>query len=291
MRDYRYVKVPRKERTARKRTSVPRAARGSGGSPRAVVGGLLAVALAGALCYGAWSGYRWATRAALFQITGVDFHGVQQVSEEEMRALADLFTGRNIFQVDLTEPARRASANPWVREVRIERNLPNRIGIVFGERTPRAVLQAANGRFLIDRAGVVIVPVRNGEGPGLPVIAVGSWSAVQRAPVEAEGLRPALALLDELAARGGWDLGEATVRADSPEAIAVLYAGHEFRIGAENYPEKLQRLGEIVSDMNRRGIAYTYVDVRPDRQAAVMTKSAGPAASERVPGARKKRGA
>ena len=80
----------------------------------------------------------------------------------------------------------------------------------------------------------------------------------------------ALDLLGELASRGGWSPGEVTVKADSPETIAIVYADHEFRIGSGNYGEKLRRLGEIVADMQQRGLAFTYVELRPERQAAVM---------------------
>jgi cell division septal protein FtsQ len=293
MRDYRYVRVPKQERTPRKGGILRRAQWGGGGrkrgmSPRAPLAGLFAVVVAAGLCYGAWAGYRWMTTAPLFRIAGVDVRGVQRVSEDELRELAGLFTGRNIFQVDLAGAARRAAAHPWVQDVRVERKLPNRISIMIRERLPRAVLLAANGRFLIDRAGTVITPARDGDESGLPRIAVSAWSAAVRATVEAPGMLPALALLDELLARGGWEPGEVTLRADAPETVSVLYAGREFRIGAGNYPEKLQRIGEIVSDMNRRGAVYTYIDVRPDRQAAVMVKPEGPGAGGKGQG-RKKR--
>jgi cell division protein FtsQ len=278
MRDYKYVKVPRSERTPRRRTTTRRVDSGPGGkqrgrSPKASLAGVLIVLLAAACSYGAWAGYQWASRAPLFQVAGVDVQGVRAVSDDEVRALAALFTGQNIFQVDLDHAAHRASANPWVKEVQVERSLPNRIRIVVIERTPWAVLVAANGRFLIDHESVVIVPVREGDGRGLPIISIPDWRAASRIPVTAAGMQPASELLDEIVARGGWDPANVTVRADAPEAIAVDYAGHEFRIGAGNYPEKLRRLGEIVTDMNRRGIAYAYVDVRPERQAAVMVKN------------------
>ena len=293
MRDYRYVRVPKQERTPRKVGTLRRAQAGGGGRtrgrpPRAALAGLFALVVAAGLCWGAWAGYRWMTTAPLFRIAGVDVRGVQRVSEDELRELAGLFTCRNIFQVDLAEAARRALANPWVQDVRVERKLPDRISIVFRERLPRAVLLAANGRFLIDRAGTVITPAREAGGEGLPVVAAGALTAAVRTTVEAPGMLHALTLLEELLARGGWDPGEVTVRADSPETVAVLYAGHEFRVGAGSYPEKLRRIGEIVSDMNRRGITYTYIDVRPDRQAAVMIKSEGQGAGARGQG-RKKR--
>jgi cell division septal protein FtsQ len=288
MRDYKYVKVPRSERTPRKRATTRRVGIGPGGkrrggSPKVPLAGLLVVLLAAAFSYGAWEGYRYVSRSPFFHVAGVDVQGVRAVSDDEVRAWAAMFTGQNIFRVDLDRAVHRASEHPWVKEVQVERSLPNRVRIMVSERTPWAVLAAVNGRFLIDHDCVVIVPVREGDGHGLPTVAIPDWRAASRTPVTAAGMQPARELLEEIATRGGWDLAGVTVRAGAPEAIAIDYAGHEFRIGSGNYPEKLRRLGEIVTDLNRRGVAYTYLDVRPERQAAVMVKNGrgrAPAARE-----------
>ncbi len=280
MRDYKHVKVPKSYRSQRSRAATKRVAaepagrkRASGGSGAA--GTMFALIMAAALGYGGWRGYHWMTRAEAFQIAGVDVKGVREVSDEEVRALAAQFTGQNIFRIDLDGATRRALANPWVRDVRIERSLPNRISIEISERTPHAVLQAANGRFLIDRDAVVIAPAGAATAAGLPTIAVRDYRAAPRRAVTGDGVVSGLELLDELRKRGGWDPAAVTVRADSAETVAILYAGHEFRIGSGNYDEKLRRLGEIVTDMNTRQLAYTYVELRPERQAAVMVNKEG----------------
>jgi cell division protein FtsQ len=277
MRDYKHVKVPRGYRTTNRRAATKRFNTVPGPAKRRAsaagqLGTALALLLTAALCYGGWEAYRWFTHADLFQIAGVDVKGVRSVSEGEIRELAGMFTGQNIFGVDLGAASRRALANPRIRDVRIERSLPNRISILIAERTPRAVLQASNGRYLIDGEGVVMAPVlQNGaEAAGLPVIAVRDCRAVLREAASAGAVAEALELTAALAARGGWDPGAVTVKADSAEGIAVVYADHEFRIGAGNYDEKLKRMGEIVADMRQRGQAYSYVELRPERQAAVM---------------------
>ncbi len=277
MRDYKHVKVPRSYRTTNRRTVTRRVDTGRAGAGRTAgrtagaMGTVLVVLLTAALCYGAWWGYDWLTHAAVFQIAGVDVQGARQVSEDEVRAIAALFTGQNIFRVDPASAAQKARSNPWVKDVLIERKLPNRVRMAFSERTPRAALRTEHGRYLLDDTGTVIVPADDGpEARTLPTIAIRDWKAVAGTPVTAEALPAALALLDALAARGGWDPGKVTVKADSPETIAILFAGKEFRVGSGNYDEKLRRLGEIVSDMNRQGIAYSAVELRPERQAAVL---------------------
>jgi len=277
MKDYKHVKVPRSYRSSNKRTVTRRVDAGIGGNkrgsagPSGSFGTVLVVILTAALCFGAWKGYGWMTGAEVFQIAGVDVQGTRMVGDDEVRAMAALFTGQNIFRIDPAAAVRKALANPWVKDVRIERKLPNRISMVFTERTPRVVLQAANGRYLLDESGVVIVPAGESDrSRSLAAISVRDWRAAPGVPVTAEALPEAMALIDALAGRGGWDLGAVTVKADSAETITVLYANREFRIGSGNYEEKLRRLGEIVSDMNRQGIAYSAVELRPERQAAVM---------------------
>ena len=289
MRDYKNVKVPRSYRTANRRTTTKRLNAGRGPARRSsaekgALGAIFAVLLTAGLCYGGWEAYRWLTTAEMFQIAGVDVRGVRSVSDADIRELAGMFTGQNVFRVHLDAATRRALANPWVREVRIERRLPNRISMIFTERAPRAVLQAANGRYLIDAEGVVMVPVPKDEAAtaGLPVIAVRDCRAVPRETVTARAVAEALELAQELAARGGWDPGAVTVKADTPETIAIVYADHEFRMGSGSYGEKLKRLGEIAADMRQRGLEYSYMELRPERQAAVMvmkdrSKGQGPA--------------
>jgi cell division protein FtsQ len=194
------------------------------------------------------------------------------MSDENIRDVAAMFTGQNVFRVDLGAATRKVMTDPWVRDVRIERRLPNRISIFVTERMPKAVLHASNGTYLIDGEGVVMVPLRGGSAIAqtLPVIAVRDCRAVPREPVTTCAMPEALELLDELTARGGWDLGGVTVKADSAETVTIIYADHEFRIGSGNYNEKLRRMGEIAADMHQRGLVYTYIELRPERQAAVM---------------------
>ena len=277
MRDYKNVKVPRRYRSTSNRTVVRRVEIGPGrkkrsGSVKETVGAVLTALMTAALCYGGWEGYQWFTHAEMFTIAGVDVKGVRSMGDEDIRAVATMFTGQNIFRVDLGDATRRVLADPWVRDVRIERRLPNRISIFVTERVPKAVLQASNGKYLIDGEGVVMAPVRSGSAgaPPLPVIALRDCRAVPREPVTTGAVTEALVLLEELAARGGWDAAGVTVKADSAETVTIVYADHEFRIGSGKYNEKLRRMGEIVADMRQRGLAYTYVELRPERQAAVM---------------------
>ncbi len=231
---------------------------------------ILAVVASG--CYMSWLAYTWIIRSKAFQITGVDVTGVRHLSENELKNIAGFFTGQNIFRVNLEEAIRRAHANPWVKEVRIYRRLPNRVSMVVSERIPAIVLDAGTGQYLVDSETVVIDRLAKESAAAwpLPSVAIKDYRPRLGDQVATEAMTDALTLIAELSARGGWKLSEITIKANSPEGLSVVYADHEFKIGSGNYAEKLRRLAEVMADVNQRGLNIAYVDLRPERQAAVM---------------------
>ncbi len=280
MRDYKNVKVPRSYRSKSNRVTVKRVGNGrvagrtrtGGAGIKQITLQIITIVLIAAGGWLGWQAYQTLLHAEMFQIAGVDVKGVKQVSEAELREIAGVFTGRNIFRVDLETAVRRVRANPWVKDVRIYRRLPNRISMEVTERAAFALLDTGAGRYVMDNDGVVIDKIVNGNASAwqLPVVAVRDYRARAGEQVTSEVMAEALMLITEIAERGGWPLREVTIKAVSPESLSVLYADHEFKIGAGNYAEKLSRLAEILSDGKQRGLEIAYVDLRPERQAAVM---------------------
>jgi cell division protein FtsQ len=282
VRDYKNVRVPKNYRTATNRTRAKRITvrrgpkKGTSKINRVLAKALImAVIVSG--CYLGWLAYTWIIRSEAFQIAGVDVTGVRHLSESELKNIAGVFTGQNIFRVNLEEAARRARANPWIKEVRIYRRLPNRVSMVVSERLPAAILDTASGQYLIDGEGVIIdrLSKESASAQPLPTVAIKDHKARLGDQVGTEGMVEALTLLAEISARGGWKLADITIKANSPETLSVMYAEHEFKIGSGNYSEKLRRLAEVMTDVKQRSLNITYVDLRPERQAAVMVVKNG----------------
>jgi cell division protein FtsQ len=281
MRDYKNVKVPRQYRTQSNRTTVKRVAvsRGSkarsSGNRQAILRFLIALLVAVGGYFG-WMGYQWLAHAEVFQISGVDVKGVKRLTEDEIRDIGGIFAGQNIFLVDIDAAARQARSHPWVKDVRIHRRLPNRISMIITERSPHAVLDAGGERYLIDDEGVAIErKAKRGDPPELPLVVIRDCTVLLGDRVGAKGIPGALALLSELGARREWRLADVAIKADSNESLALVYGGREFKMGSGNYGEKLRRLAEVMEDMKQRGQDFAYVDLRPERQAAVMMKKIG----------------
>jgi cell division protein FtsQ len=283
MRDYKNVKVPRSYRGSSNRPNVKRVivghangrSRTAGTGFKHIVRQVITVVMISAFGLMAWKACQILLHAETFQIAGVDVKGAKQVSEADLREIAGVFTGQNIFRVDLEAPVRRAQANPWVKDVRIYRRLPNRISMVITERTAFALLDTGAGLYVMDKEGIVTERLVKEKASAwqLPVVAIRQSRVRPGEQVTCEGLAESMVLITEIAERGGWRMNEVTIKAESPEALSVLYADHEFKIGTGNYPEKLRRLAEILADGTQRGMEIAYVDLRPERQAAVMMKN------------------
>lgn len=296
MRDYKNVKVPRKYRSGATRVSVKRADAGhgkkkSGKSALKLLANILMIAL---MCGGVWlglQGYERIIHAEAFQISGIDVRGVRELTDGDLKKIVGHFTGQNIFRVDLQEAARRARSNPWIRDVRIYRSLPNRIAMDVVERVPLALLDTGTGRFLMDHDTVVIDRTAKEEARQLPVIAIPDCRARPGEPVAAASINEAVTLLAEIEARGGWNPAEITIKASTPDAISIVYAGHEFKIGSGRHDEKLRRLAEVMADAHQRNLKIAYVDLRPESQVAVMLRNDGaqPAANEKSAGSRQQK--
>jgi cell division protein FtsQ len=282
MRDYKNVKVPRSYRSKSNRVTIRRAgtgrtsarSRSSGMGIKAAALRIITVVFIIAVGLSAWQAYRTLVHAELFQIAGVDVTGVKQVSETDLRSITGVFTGQNIFTVDLETVAERARANTWVKDVRIYRRLPNRISMVVTERSPYALLEAGTGWYVMDNDGFIVEKIAKEKASSwrLPVVAIRDFRIRPGEQVTSDSMAEALMLIAEIAERGGWPLHEVTIKALSPETLSIFYANHEFKIGAGGYAEKLSRLAEILSDGKQRGFEIAYVDLRPERQAAVMLR-------------------
>jgi len=276
MKDYKNLKVHKSYRARENRTYVKRTY-GSRALPRPSTGALFKIVtfiMLASTGFLLWQAYQAMMRADIFVVAGVDVKGVKRLGERDIREIVAIFTGQNIFRVDLAAAVKRAEGNPWIREARIYRRLPNRITMVFTERVPTTILETNTGRYLMDEEGMVLerLPKDQTSVWPLPVVAIKDCRVQIGENVTADGLPEAVQLINEIAARGGWKVSELTIKADSPDSLTAVYAGYQFKIGHGRYSQKLRRLAEIMADVKDRRLEIAYIDLRPERQAAVMVK-------------------
>jgi len=132
------------------------ARRESGGEPftarlRALLGyvpAFLKLALAIITGVLVFAGYRAAASASFFQLRTVEVQGTSRLQPADIQALVKQSVDRTgVWKADLNNLNERIERLPWVRNAVVSRVLPDGIRVRITERTPRAVVRTAAGRF------------------------------------------------------------------------------------------------------------------------------------------------
>ncbi len=137
---------------------------GSRGGGR--MGALLLLLLVIALLAAAVGANRWKRNLA---VKDVLVYGNRILTTGELVTLAGIRTSERLFSVDLAAARRRLGANPFVRSVSVNREIPDVISITVTERTPAAVLPG-DPVLYVDGTGVVLPGVRLPQILDLPAI-------------------------------------------------------------------------------------------------------------------------
>ncbi len=78
--------------------------------------------------------------SSAFTIESVDVTGVDHLTASEMTELAAVPSGSTLLRVDVDGITQRLKSNPWVLDVKINREFPNTLGIEITERPIAAVV-------------------------------------------------------------------------------------------------------------------------------------------------------
>ena len=130
-----------------------------------VLTGIIAVVAATLLI-----GYDWVVRCPYLTVRETVVRGCKELTEKEILTLAAVRPSTNILAVNPEAIARRIQSNPWIREVFIGREFPDRLVIVVRERTAVALLQGEGGLTLLDSNGASFKKLDPGDEANLPVL-------------------------------------------------------------------------------------------------------------------------
>jgi cell division protein FtsQ len=264
---YTAPRPPPKSRNKRRGSS-----RRSGGSGRfaafgagaltlvnAVVRSAVVAAAGAALAYGVVAAHRYFTTSPDFGVHAIRVTGTNRVDPQALIARMDLKNDVNIFDVDVHAAARRGQQDPWVREVRVTRRLPDRLEVAVTEREP-ALLVALGNLYIADTQGEVFKRLNAGELMDLPVLSGLSREAFRsdEAAVKsriATALR-VVQLYQEVGPTVRAPLSELTV--DDDQGVALFIGERAIRVelsatDAGQAKSRIARLAELLDVFEQRG--------------------------------------
>ena len=105
-----------------------------------------------------------------FQIEEVFIEGRHHTKAEVLAQVINASRGQPIFAHDLDQLKGKLEKIDWVKEVHIQRRLPDQLYIKITERQPIAIWQHQKALYLVDRDGAIIHNVELAQFQQLPLV-------------------------------------------------------------------------------------------------------------------------
>lgn len=220
-----------------------------------------------------------------FAITRIDVENNGVMTPERVMQFAGVKRGQNLYALDLNQVRRNLEMIPLVRHVSVRRVLPNRLIIHVEERTAAARLRVpskelSDAVFLIDRAGVVMKPLKLSDGtmlqPNAPrtvPLLTGVMPSDVRVgrPVESPQIYRALELLERLEQSGaGAALEVEQIDLSRMHQLVVTTRQHSVvKFDVEDFSKQLRRLVVILNWAQQRQKSVQTVDLTVSRGVPV----------------------
>ena len=213
--------------------------------------------------------YNYTVSSPYFQIESTVVKGCTQVTEKEILALACIKPSQNILTVNLGEMARNIKVNPWIGDVSIERDLPNRLIIKVREKKAIALVKRNKSLYFMDSNGIIFKKLKNGEKADL-LILTGFHENTALAKKFTE-------LIACLSSNNGFpeirDVSE--IHGDKLFGFSLFTNSNlSLHLGFENYGGKLQLLKLIMTDLTRKNLnkGFFHIDLSNTSMVVVQRK-------------------
>jgi cell division protein FtsQ len=241
-------------------------------------------AAAAATLWGGWQAERYLTTAPRFAIDElvVDCKGsLDHLDANQLRTIAGLGLGDNIFRARLDQARARLEQNPWIRTARVTRELPRRVRLAVEQRRAVAYVELS-GLYLLDETGQVFKRATREDQLDLPTVTgLSRPDFIAGTPEIRSQIDLALGLI---VAHPGtalpWDPGELSEVHFDPDLGVTLELGSQptdVNLGFPPFGGRLERLGRTRGELSRRQLrakALYLDDVRqPDNVGMAL---AGP---------------
>lgn len=204
---------------------------------------------------GLYGAYVLVVERDLFTVGRVEVEGdLHHLTADEVRALANVQAGDNLFRIAMKDVQDRVVTHPWVAEVAVRRKLPHTLWIYVTERTPVAMMTGKETRY-VDAKGHSF-PAGDGVLEDLPVMT----GFADAAPEDIQRAIELLTLFQRHSLSVEFGLSE--LHFDRGQGFAVVGNATPvmIRLGWNEFTSKLDQFAALWPTMKTKGSVPLYVD-------------------------------
>jgi len=121
--------------------------------------------------------------SGFFALTHIEVLGAEQLEPDEVRILAALAPGSNLWRIDEIQVGKNIKAHPKIGSVQVTRRLPGTMIISIRERKAVCFIPTERGFVELDRTGVALRILDRVAGDRLPII---TGATVKQHPLPGE---------------------------------------------------------------------------------------------------------
>lgn len=221
-------------------------------------------------------GYACAISSPYFLIKYTTVRGCRELTEKEVLALAALKPSQTIFSVNIKATARRVASHPWVRNVSVGREFPNRLVLEIQERSALALCGRDEDLYIVDREGLFFKKLEASDDVDVPVLT----GYYRDGRLNKELFDKTVLLMKNLAASKNFPTLSAVSEINGNDVSGIsLYTENGFclKLGFDNYESKLQRLLPVITALNKKEMkrGLLSIDLRDGSKIYVERRGGG----------------
>ncbi len=115
-------------------------------------------------------GYLVALSTPIFKLEDVSFKGIKRVSQAQLLQKGGLDNGVNLLALNLSEVKKNMEATPWVKNVFLHRELPNKLQVVVTEQQPIFLVLVQQDLYYLNDEGLLFQKSENKDGASIPLL-------------------------------------------------------------------------------------------------------------------------
>ena len=235
------------------------------------------VAIAAALAV-AWGVLRYTVSTPRFAVKTVELEGAERLTQARVSQLMGLELGTNIFKFEPERAEQMLLQDPWIRQVKVTRRLPNTLRVELEERDATAVAAIGEKLYLVTRTGEPFKELETKDPFDLPVVTgVLAENLAKDRPREIARIAIALEVLrhwQKIPSSQVYPVQEVHLSEGGDVVLTVGKTGLTLHLGRGPFRRKLLMGDRVIERLARRGrvpgIIFLDNRAHPDRVVVRM---------------------
>ncbi len=205
----------------------------------------------------AWGAHRYALNTPRFGIKNLEISGVRKKPDAEIAKLAGVKPGDNIFALDTARAEARVLEDPWIKEVKITRELPGTLKIELTERDASAIAAVDEQMYLVTRSGEPFKRLEEADPFDLPVVTgISAEELARDREREIERIAVGMDVLrqwERIGLSKTYPAQEVNLRPGGSVSLTIGKSGITLALGRGPWRKKLLMAERVMGQLARKG--------------------------------------